>query len=344
MVVVMRQDATARQVADVVSTVEEWGCRTYLVDQGNRCMVGVIGTEQPGIASRLSSLDGVDAALPTSRPYSLASRELHSRNTHIPLLNGSTIGGEHLTIIAGPCSVEDRTQMLEIAHAVAEAGATALRGGAFKPRTSPYSFQGLAEHGLELLAEARSATGLPIVTEAMSTDQVRLVARYADVIQIGTRNMQNFPLLHAAGEVGLPVLLKRGMMSTIDEWLLAAEYILSHQNWQVILCERGIRTFESSTRNTTDINAVPVVKRLSHLPLIVDPSHSTGDWRYVSSVARAAVAAGADGVMIEVHPHPDEARSDGGQSLRPERFAALVKQLLRVTEVIGPKEWQNDAA
>lgn len=331
MVVVMRQDATARQVADVVSRVEGWGCQVHLVDEGKQCMVGIIGGNQPDIAAQLSTMDGVDSALPSHHRFSLASREMQVRDTQIPL-RGTKIGGSQLTVIAGPCSVESRSQVLEIAHAVAEAGATALRGGAFKPRTSPYSFQGLAEPGLELLAEAREATGLPIVTEAMSAEQVRLVANYADVIQIGTRNMQNFPLLQAAGDVGLPVLLKRGLMSTIEEWLLAAEYVLSRRNWQVILCERGIRTFETATRNTTDINAVPVVKRVSHLPLIVDPSHSTGDWHYVSAVALAAVAAGADGVMIEVHTHPEQARSDGSQSLRPERFAALVRQLQQVAE------------
>lgn len=343
MVVIMRKDATARQVANLVSTVEGWGCSVHLVDQGEQYKVGVIGKEHPDIAARLTTLDGVDAALPGNHPFSLASREMQVRDTCIPL-NGTAIGGDRLTVIAGPCSVESRSQMLEIAHAVAEAGATALRGGAFKPRTSPYSFQGLAEPGLELLAEAREATGLPVVTEAMSADQVRLVANYADVVQIGTRNMQNFQLLHAAGEIGLPVLLKRGLMSTIDEWLLAAEYILSHQNWQVILCERGIRTFEPSTRNTTDINAVPVVKRLSHLPLIVDPSHSTGDWHYVSAVALAAVAAGADGVMVEVHTHPDQARSDGGQSLKPERFAELVRQLHQVAEAVGRRVPQSHAS
>lgn len=331
MVVVMRRDATAKQVANVVSKAEGCGCRAHLVDEGKQCLVGIIGEEQTDVADQLSTMEGVDSALPTHHRFSLASREMQVRDTQIPL-KGTMIGGGRLAVIAGPCSVESRTQMLEIAHAVAEAGATALRGGAFKPRTSPYSFQGLAEPGLELLAEAREATGLPIVTEAMSADQVRLVANYADVIQIGTRNMQNFPLLQAAGDVGLPVLLKRGLMSTIEEWLLAAEYVLSRHNWQVILCERGIRTFETATRNTTDINAVPVVKRVSHLPLIVDPSHSTGDWRYVSAVALAAVAAGADGVMIEVHSHPERARSDGGQSLKPERFATLVRSLHQVAE------------
>jgi len=237
-------------------------------------------------------------------------------------------------VIAGPCSVESRTQILEAAHAVKEAGATALRGGAFKPRSSPYSFQGHGEAGLELLAEARAETGLPIVTEVMEPGLVPLVVKYADVLQIGARNMQNYALLHAVGESQHPVLLKRGMMSTVEELLMAAEYVLSHGNGRVMLCERGIRTFETSTRNTFDINAIPVLKQRSHLPVIADPSHATGKWELVNSAARAAVAAGADGLIIEVHPNPEEAWSDGAQSLRPETFAKLVREIRRVAEAV----------
>jgi 3-deoxy-7-phosphoheptulonate synthase len=245
------------------------------------------------------------------------------------------IGGSGIVIIAGPCSVESRSQMLETAHAVREAGAHALRGGVFKPRTSPYSFQGMGEEGLELLQEARQATGLPIVSEVMREEQIELLTRSVDVLQVGARNMQNFALLHAVGESQHPVLIKRGMMATVEELLMAAEYVLSHGNRQVILCERGIRTFDTSTRNTTDINAVPVLKELTHLPVILDPSHSTGNWSYVTAIARAGIAAGADGLIVEVHPNPDQALSDGGQSLKPERFAELVIQIRRVAEAVG---------
>jgi 3-deoxy-7-phosphoheptulonate synthase len=240
-----------------------------------------------------------------------------------------------VVIIAGPCSVESRSQLLETAHAVREAGAHALRGGAFKPRTSPYSFQGMGEAGLEILAEARELTGMPIVTEVMAPEQVPLLLRYADVLQIGARNMQNFALLHAAGESQRSVLLKRGMSATVEELLMAAEYILSHGNRRVILCERGIRTFETITRNTTDINAIPALKSLTHLPVFLDPSHSTGVWDYVTAVARAGIAAGADGLVIEVHPRPEEALSDGGQSLKPERFAELVNQVKAIAQAVG---------
>ena len=250
-------------------------------------------------------------------------------------VNGVRIGDGHLTVIAGPCSVESREQILDTAHAVREAGAHMLRGGAFKPRTSPYSFQGWGEHGLQLLAEAREQTGLPIVTEVMAPEQVPLVAQYADILQIGTRNMQNFPLLHAVGEAGKPVLLKRGMMSTIKEWLMSAEYIMSHGNHQVILCERGIRTFENATRNTLDVNAVPVLNAWTHLPVIVDPSHAVGLRAYVRAAALAGVAAGADGLMIEVHPAPSHAWSDGPQSLTYREFTALMHDVRAVAAAVG---------
>lgn len=334
MIIIMRHDATAKQIAEVVQRVESRGLRVNISRGEERTLIGVIGDDRPVDRTQFEQLDGVEKTVPILKPFKLASREMHPKDTLVPL-DGIKVGGPQIAIIAGPCSVESREQILESAFAVKEAGAIALRGGAYKPRTSPYSFQGLGEKGLELLAEAREATGLPIVTEAMSPEQVPLVARYADVIQIGARNMQNYPLLMAAGDAGRTVLLKRGMMSTIEELLMSAEYVMAQGNSRVILCERGIRTFEKYTRNTTDINAIPVLKQLSHLPVILDPSHGTGKWEYVIPVARAAVAAGADGVIVEVHPHPEEALSDGGQSLRPEQFAQMVHEVRRVAEAVG---------
>jgi 3-deoxy-7-phosphoheptulonate synthase len=277
---------------------------------------------------------GVERIVPILRPFKLASRDFQPSNT-VFKLNGHSIGDQKVIVMAGPCAVESREQILETAHAVKEAGAHLLRGGAFKPRTSPYSFQGLGEEGLQYLVEAREATGLAIVTEVMAPEQVPLVGQYADVLQVGTRNMQNYALLHAVGESGKPVLLKRGMMSTIEELLMSAEYILSHGNQRVMLCERGIRTFENYTRNTLDINAVPVLKELTHLPVVVDPSHATGKWHLVSATSKAAIAAGADGLMIEVHPNPELAMSDGAQSLRPARFAELMAQLKPVAIAVN---------
>ncbi len=334
MIIVMRHGATAKQVAAVVSRVEELGYRTHLSAGEERTIIGVIGDQRPIDPGQFDVLDGVEKVLRVLWPFKLASRVMHPHDT-VVAINGVKVGGRQVVIIAGPCSVESRSQLLETAHAVKEAGAAALRAGIFKPRSSPFSFQGLGEAGLELLAEARAETGLPIVTEAMTPEQVRLVAEVADVIQIGTRNMQNFPLLRAAGQSGCPVLLKRGMMSTIEEWLLAADYVLSQGNPRLILCERGIRTFEQATRFTTDINAIPVVKDLSHLPVILDPSHSTGKRQYVAAVARAGIAAGADGLMLEVHPRPHEAFSDGAQSLEPEMFASLTRQIRALAAAVG---------
>jgi 3-deoxy-7-phosphoheptulonate synthase len=334
MVIVMEQAARASEVAALVAKVESMGFRVHLMKGEERTLVGVVGDGRPLDRGQIEAMPGVDKTLAVLRPFKLASREMHPEDSLVAL-NGSKVGGKKVAVIAGPCSVESRSQLLEAAHAVAQAGATALRGGAFKPRTSPYSFQGLGLEGLELLAEAREETGLPVVTEAMAPEQIPLVAQHADVIQIGARNMQNFNLLQAAGKAGLPVLLKRGMMATIEEWLMAAEYILSQDNPQVMLCERGIRTFEPLTRYTTDINAVPAVKSLSHLPLILDPSHGTGNWEYVTAVARAGIAAGADGLIVEVHPRPEEARSDGAQSLRPEVFEELVRQVSQVARAVG---------
>lgn len=335
MMIVMRADATQEQIANVVERVEAVGMRAHLSRGEERTVIGVVGDRRPLLQPNLFiHLPGVDRIVPITRPYKLTSREFSPANTTFPL-DGVSMGGNGVVIIAGPCSVESREQLLEIAQAVREAGAHALRGGAFKPRTSPYSFQGLGEAGLELLAEARQLTGLPIVTEIMAPEQIGLITRYADVLQIGARNMQNYNLLHTAGESQHPVLLKRGMMATVEELLMSAEYILSHGNRRVILCERGIRTFETTTRNTTDINAVPVLKALTHLPVVLDPSHSTGHWEYVSAIARAAIAAGADGLIIEVHPNPGEALSDGEQSLKPERFAELVRQVQAIAQAVG---------
>lgn len=335
MIIIMSTEATTDQIGSVVARVEgEIGLRAHLTQGEERTVIAVVGDIRRVNREQFLRMPGVASIVPISRPYKLSSREFIPQDSVFPI-DGVNIGGKELVIIAGPCSVEDKGLLMETAHAVREAGARALRGGAFKPRTSPYAFQGLGEHGLELLAEAREATGLPIVTEVMAPEMVPLVARYADVLQLGARNMQNFSLLHAAGESQLPVLLKRGISATIEEFLMAAEYILSHGNRRVILCERGIRTFETSTRNTTDINAIPVLKNLTHLPVILDPSHSTGIWQYVGPIARAAIAAGADGLIVEVHPDPDTALSDGAQSLKPERFAELVRQIKVIAEAVG---------
>jgi 3-deoxy-7-phosphoheptulonate synthase len=286
---------------------------------------------------------GVQEVMPVSHPYKIASREYNPDDTLIPL-NGIIVGSPDLAIIAGPCSVESRQQIVETAFAVREAGATALRGGAFKPRSSPYSFQGLGVEGLEYLAEAHEATGLPVVTEVMDPQLVSLVSQYANVLQIGARNMQNYTLLHAVGESQQPVLLKRGMSSTIEELLMAAEYILSHGNMNVFLCERGIRTFEKYTRNTFDINAIPLLKKITHLPVIADPSHGVGRWELVEPVALGAIAAGADGLLIEVHLDPENAVSDGRQSLKPERFAAMVAKLRQLAPVVGRRVVEPELA
>jgi 3-deoxy-7-phosphoheptulonate synthase len=334
MMIIMRADATQEEVTQVIQRVETLGLKVHMSKGEERVIIGAIGNVRLLERDQLGLMAGVDRVMPISRPYKVASREFCPENTVFPL-NGVKIGGPGIVIIAGPCSVESREQMLEIAQAVKEAGAHALRGGAYKPRTSPYAFQGLGEAGLEILAEARQLTGLPVVTEVMATEQVDLISASSDVLQIGARNMQNFALLHAAGESQKPVLLKRGISATVEELLMAAEYVLSHGNRRVILCERGIRTFETSTRNTTDINAIPVIKSLSHLPVILDPSHSTGNWEYVTGVARAGIAAGADGLIVEVHNHPELALSDGGQSLKPERFAEMVCQVKAIAQAIG---------
>jgi 3-deoxy-7-phosphoheptulonate synthase len=334
MMLIMSTNATQSQIDSVVSLITSSGLQVHLSRGEERTVIGVVGDTRNVHHEQFMHLPGVERVVPISRPYKIASREFIPANTVFPL-DGVQIGGDGVVIIAGPCAVEDRNQLMEIAQAVREAGAHALRGGAFKPRTSPYAFQGMGEEGLELLAEARQLTGLPVVTEVMAPEQVPLVAHYADVLQIGARNMQNYALLHAAGESQHPVLLKRGISATVEELLMAAEYILSHGNRRVILCERGIRTYETSTRNTTDINAIPVLKTLTHLPVILDPSHSTGHWQYVTAIARAGIAAGADGLIVEVHQNPEMALSDGGQSLKPERFANLVSQVKAIAQAVG---------
>ncbi len=336
MMIIMRTEASQDQIAAVVERVEEYGLRAHLSRGEERTVIGAVGDGRPVVRDQFIQMPGVDRVVPISPPYKLASREFRPENSVFPL-DGVQIGGDEIVMIAGPCSVESRSQLLETAQAVREAGAHALRGGAYKPRTSPYSFQGLGEEGLELLAEAREVTGMPIVTEVMAPEQIPLITRYADVLQVGARNMQNYALLHAVGESQHTVLLKRGISATIEELLMAAEYILSHGNRRVILCERGIRTYETATRNTTDINAIPVLKALTHLPVVLDPSHSTGHWQYVNAVARAGVAAGADGLIVEVHPEPEMALSDGGQSLKPERYAELVRQARAIALAIGRK-------
>jgi len=336
MMVVMNVDATKEQIDAVIARVEANKYKVIVNKGDERTVIAVVGPTPSVIQEQIMFMPGVDHTVPISRPYKVASREFIPENTVFPL-DGFTIGGDEIVIIAGPCAVESRSQLLEAAYAVKEAGAHALRGGAFKPRSSPYSFQGLGEKGLEILAEAREVTGLPVFTEVMAPEQVPLVAKYADVMQVGARNMQNFNLLHAVGESDKPVLLKRGPSALIEELLMAAEYILSHGNRRVILCERGVRTFETSTRNTTDINAIPVLKNLTHLPVVLDPSHSTGHADLVAPVARAGIAAGADGLVIEVHPDPRKALSDGIQSLTPEKFALLVKQAKGIAREVGRK-------
>jgi 3-deoxy-7-phosphoheptulonate synthase len=334
MLIVMRTDATQDEVQQVLEKVEELGLTPHLSQGVERTVIGVVGDSRNIQLDLVFRQEGVDRIMPISRPYKLASREFTPRDSAFQV-NGVTVGDRGVVIVAGPCAVEDREQLFETAYAVQEAGAHLIRGGAFKPRTSPYSFQGMGEEGLELLAEVRAATGMGIVTEVMEPDKVQLVSRYADVLQIGARSMQNYALLHAAGESQKPVLLKRGMSATVEELLMAAEYILSHDNRRVILCERGIRTFETATRNTTDINAIPVLKAHTHLPVFLDPSHSTGHWEYVSSIALAGIAAGADGLMIEVHPNPRVALSDGMQSLKPERFTQLMTKVYAICSALG---------
>ncbi|OFX33495.1 MAG: 3-deoxy-7-phosphoheptulonate synthase, partial [Armatimonadetes bacterium RBG_16_67_12] len=328
MIIVMGPGTSEEQVQAVIKKVQKAGLNTHVSVGVSRTVIGVVGDDRTKemLRESLEVAPGVERVVAILQPYKLVSREFIAQDTVVSV-GAIPVGGPRVAVMAGPCSVESREQIMASADAVKAAGATILRGGAFKPRTSPYSFQGLEEDGLRLLAEARVRTGLPIVTEAMDAGQLDLVIRYADMIQIGARNMQNYPLLREAGRAKLPVLLKRGVSATLEELLLAAEYILSEGNYQVVLCERGIRGFNGHTRYTLDLSAVPVLKQLTHLPVIVDPSHGTGKWKYVASMARAAVAAGADGLLVEVHPDPANALSDGPQSLSLENFASLMASL-----------------
>lgn len=335
MIVVMKLEATPEQIAAVEERLEVMGYSSHLIQGVERIVIGAVGDKKHEGASSLSLLPGVEKLVPVMAPYKLVSREVKSEKSLVDLGCGVVFGGEEVVVMAGPCAVEDEAGLFEVAEKVAAAGGKVLRGGAFKPRTSPYSFQGLEEDGLKLLAEAREQTGLKIVTEVINPQDVELLSAYADLIQVGARNMQNFALLRELGRQPRPVLLKRGLSATIEEWLMAAEYILAEGNYNVILCERGIRTFESYTRNTLDISAVPLVNRLSHLPVVVDPSHSSGDRELVPALSKASVAAGADGLLIEVHPRPELAMCDGPQSLTPEDFARLMQQLHLLAGVCG---------
>ncbi|SHF03758.1 3-deoxy-7-phosphoheptulonate synthase [Desulforamulus putei] len=334
MIVVMSRRADEDKINAVLERLKKAGFQIHLSRGVERTIIGAIGDKTRMGDLALEAMPGVENVVPILQPYKLASRAFKEQDTVVKV-GDLEIGGKQIHVMAGPCAVESREQLLESAEMVKAAGATLLRGGAFKPRTSPYSFQGLEEKGLQYLAEAREKTGLKIVTEVMDAGTLPLVAEYADILQIGTRNMQNFFLLREVAKVDKPVLLKRGASATIEEWLMAAEYIMAGGNYNVILCERGIRTYETFTRNTLDLSAVPVVKHLSHLPVIVDPSHAIGKWRFVPPMAVAAVAAGADGLLIEVHPNPSEALCDGPQSLTPENFQSLMKDVRAVAEAIG---------
>jgi 3-deoxy-7-phosphoheptulonate synthase len=334
MIIVLRPHATDDEVAHVCRRIESLGLTPHLSRGVERTIIGAIGDERILLDKAIEALPMVEKVLPILKPYKLASREFHPANTVVSV-NGVRIGDRPLAVVAGPCSVENRDMLLTVAKEVKAAGARLLRGGAFKPRTSPYAFQGLGEEALRFLAEAKRETGMPVVTELMDPREAPLVLQYADVIQVGARNMQNFRLLKELGTHQVPVLLKRGMSSTVKELLMSAEYVMSEGNYNVILCERGIRTFEDATRNTLDLSAVPVLKQLTHLPVIVDPSHGTGKWDLVAPMALAAVAAGADGIMVEVHPRPEEALSDGPQALLPSRFHRLMADLAKVAEAVG---------
>ena len=334
MLVVMKPHATQAEIDAVVERIRSMGLQAHAIPGAQRVAIGITGNKGGLDPGAFETMPGVADAIRVSQPFKLVSREVKEEDTIIDI-GGVKLGGPEIVVMAGPCSVESRTQVLEAAHAVKAAGAKILRGGAFKPRTSPYEFQGLAEEGLKLLALAREETGLKVVTEVMDVENLAMVSDYADILQIGARNMQNFSLLRRLGEVKKPILLKRGPSATIKEWLMAAEYVVAGGNYQVALCERGIRTFETMTRNTLDLNAVPVLKALTHLPVVVDPSHGIGLRKHVAAMARAGIAAGADAIIVEVHPQPDKALSDGHQSLTPAEFEALMKQARVIAGAVG---------
>ena len=335
MLIVMKTDATEREIADVLRVIEELGLRGHPLPGATRTAIGITGNQGAVDASHFENLPGVAEAIRVSKPYKLITLDLKPEKT-VVRVGDAAIGGEELALIAGPCAIESHAQAFAVAEAVRRSGARFFRGGAFKPRTSPYAFQGLGEEGLKILAEVREAYGLKIVTEALDEHGVDLIERYGDVLQIGARNMQNFTLLRRAGRSSLPVLLKRGLAATLDEWLLAAEYVMGEGNYNVILCERGVRTFAQHTRNTLDLAAVPAVRRVSHLPIVIDPSHGTGHNYMVAPLARAGVATGADGLIIEVHDQPEKALSDGAQSLTLEQYGQLVAEVRAIHEVIAP--------
>jgi len=334
MIIVLRPDATKEQIDHIIEKVNKLGLKPMVSQGVERTIIGVIGEEDILRVQPLEAYPGVEKVMPILKPYKLVSREFKQENSVIDV-DGIKIGGKRIVVMAGPCSVEDLEGLMKIGKSVKDSGALVLRGGAFKPRTSPYSFQGLGEEGLRYLCEAKKKTGLKIVTEVMDTRDVALVEKYADIIQVGARNMQNFNLLKEVGLSKKPVLLKRGISATVKELLMSAEYVLANGNFNCILCERGIRTFEDSTRFTLDLNAVPLIKELSHLPVVVDPSHGTGKWGLVAAMSRAAIAAGADGLIVEVHPSPEDAYSDGAQSLLPEKFDAMMKELGPVARAVG---------
>jgi len=336
MIIVLKKDATQKDIDHIIAKVKEIGLEPHISVGVEKTIIGVVGDDDKMINVPVESFNGVEQVIRVTKPYKLASRDFHPHNTVIDI-GTVKIGSEELAIMAGPCSVETRNQITYIAKEVKKYGANILRGGAFKPRTSPYSFQGLGKEGLELLKYAKEQTGLPIITEVLDPRDVELVESYADILQIGTRNAQNFPLLKEVGKARKPVLLKRGLAMKADEWVMSAEYIMSGGNYNVILCERGIRTFETATRNTLDLNIIPVMKEKTHLPIVIDPSHATGYSRYVSSMALAAIAAGADGLIIEVHNDPENAWSDGEQSITPEQFRDLMIKIKEVAKIVGKK-------
>ncbi|MDD3925326.1 MAG: 3-deoxy-7-phosphoheptulonate synthase [bacterium] len=338
MIIVMGRGTGEEQLQIIIDEIKTYGYDPHVIRGTDRTVVGAVGDERgKARLQALESFDGVEQVIPILKPYKLAGTEIKQERSVVELSNGLKIGGGHLAVMAGPCSVENEEQLLETARQVKAAGANVLRGGAFKPRTSPYAFQGLAEEGLKIMAAAREETGLPIITEVIAPEDVDLVAEYADIVQVGARNMSNFALLRRLGGIRKPVMLKRGMAATVEEFLMSAEYILSEGNYDVILCERGIRTFETATRFTFDINAIPLLHNLTHLPVIADPSHATGHWRLVEPIAKAALAAGADGLMIEVHTDPIHAFSDGAQSLKPEKFRQVMANILPYAELGGLK-------
>ncbi len=335
MIIIMKDGATVEQIKAVEYALKDVGFKTHPIEGEMKTVIGAIGDKRRLSMNQITTLAGVENIVPITRPYKLASKELQKEQSVIDVGYGVTVGGEKLAVFAGPCAIESQEQFTAVSRLCKEAGANILRGGAFKPRSSPYSFQGLAGDGLKIMYNSGKELGMPICTEVLDTRDVELVANFADIMQIGARNMQNFQLLKEVGKCNKPILLKRGIASTIEEWLMAAEYIMSEGNENVILCERGIRTYETATRNTFDISAIPVTKELSHLPIIGDPSHAAGTYKYVDAIAKGAIAAGADGLMIEVHNCPEKAASDGEQSLKPERFAKLMQELDPVAKAVG---------